>query len=298
MNSGNIEADTWIAIGRANSTGVVNLSGTARLAKVGVNDSFITIGAAVGTPGGNGTINVSENATFESATGMVLSENAGTVGIVNQTGGTVRLNDFENMNWGNSLDLDGANEGTGEYHLSGGTLAAQTIVGGDTGLFDMTGGVLNATSFEGNLSQNGGTLSPGASPGTMTVTGDYSLDSGDLFIELDGVMAGTGYDQLIVTGDVSLAGDLTLALGFTPGFGDMFTIIDNQGSNPVSGMFSQGTSITEGGFGFGINYAGGDGNDVVLTVVPEPAGLALLAMVTLLGILPGRRQTPPRLAGR
>jgi hypothetical protein len=154
----------------------------------------------------------------------------------------------------------------------------------------MTGGVFSATNFIGNLAQNGGSTSPGSSPGTMTVTGNYSLNSGDLLMELDGLTPGTGHDQLIVTGDVSLAGALTLSLGFTPSFGDMFEIIDNQGANPVSGMFTQGSSISAGGFTFGINYAAGDGNDVVLTVVPEPAGLALMGATAAMGWVALRRR--------
>jgi MYXO-CTERM domain-containing protein len=31
-----------------------------------------------------------------------------------------------------------------------------------------------------------------------------------------------------------------------------------------------------------ISYVGGDGNDVVLTVVPEPSGLAVIALAALL----------------
>jgi hypothetical protein len=89
---------------------------------------------------------------------------------------------------------------------------------------------------------------------------------------------------------VSLAGALTLSLGFTPSFGDMFEIIDNQGANPVSGMFTQGSSISAGGFTFGINYAAGDGNDVVLTVVPEPAGLALMGATAAMGLVALRRR--------
>lgn len=129
-----------------------------------------------------------------------------------------------------------------------------------------------------------------ASPGTMTITGDYSLDSGDLFVELAGLGAGTGYDQLIVTGDVSLAGDLTLDVGFTPGLGDTFTIIDNQGANAISGAFTQGSTIFAGGHTFGITYGGGDGNDVVLVVrdVPEPA-TALLVALGVLFVAGGRR---------
>jgi hypothetical protein len=289
QNSGTIEADTWIAIGRDSSTGVVNLSGTATMRKLNngtdnSDGSFITVGA-LGT-GGSGTLNISENAVVHSDTGMVLNETAGQPGTVNQSGGTVTVNDFTPQDFqatlGQSLNIDPFGHGLGVYNLSGGSLSAETVVVGG-GEFNMTGGTFIATNFMGNLTQGGGTLSPGASPGTMTVTGNYSLDSGDLFMELDGLMAGTEYDQLIVTGDVSLAGELALAVGFSPSLGDMFTIIDNQGANSVSGMFTQGSSISAGGFLFGINYGGGDGNDVVLTVIPEPStALVSLAMAGLI----------------
>ena len=49
---------------------------------------------------------------------------------------------------------------------------------------------------------------------------------------------------------------------------DVFTIIDNQGPNAVSGTFTQGSSITVGGSTFNILYNGGDGNDVVLSMGP------------------------------
>lgn len=298
MDSGVIEADTWIAIGRDSATGVVNLSGDAVMRKIAVDDgdpetasnserSFITLGGLGADTGG--TLNIQDNAVLESDTNMVLSETAGRYGIVNQSGGTVTLHDNTANTDGvnDSLIVDFSGSGLSEYHLSDGTLNAETVslrggvfekTGGTLNFtsFVMNGGTLGGTDFPGDLNQDGGTVSPGQSPGTMTVTGNYSLNSGDLLMELDGLAAGTDYDQLIVTGDVSLAGDLTLAVGFSPSVGDMFTIIDNQGANAVSGAFTQGSSISAGGFSFAISYAGGDGNDVVLSVVPEPASLALL----------------------
>jgi hypothetical protein len=290
MDSGTIESGAWIAVGRDNGTGVVNLTGDARLAKVaGNNNAFITLGGLGNSRGG--TINISGNAVLESDTNMVIAENAGRFGIVNQMGGTVNLHNSTNAAFPKSLYVQFATgAGTnGEYHLSGGALNAQTIDAVD-GLFDMTGGTLNATLFEGNLAQNGGTLSPGASPGTTTVMGNYALNSGDLAVDLDGLTPGTGHDQVIVSGDVTLAGALTLAVGFTPSLGDSFRIIDNQGANPVTGTFTQGSSISSGGFTFGINYGAGDGNDVVLTVVPEPASVSLIAVTAAVGWGVARRR--------
>lgn len=299
VDSGTVEADTWIAIGRDSSTGVVNLSGNAMMHKVAVDDgnpeavsdsegSFIIIGG-LGS-GGVGTLNIMDNATVLSDTGLAMNETAGQDAFVYQSGGTVTVHDYApkdfQTQFGSSLELDPNGHGEGEYHLSGGVLNAQTVEVGNA-VFDMTGGTFSATNFIGDLAQDGGTTSPGNSPGTMTVTGNYSLNSGDLFMEIEGTGAGTGYDQLIVTGDVSLAGDLTLAGAYVPDFGDMFTLIDNQGANAVSGMFTglaEGSIVSFNGIDLTLSYLGGDGNDVVLSApIPEPTTVALLAGFALAG---------------
>jgi hypothetical protein len=182
---------------------------------------------------------------------VLLGESAGRFGTINQTGGSVLLT---------TTLRSGA--GPADYNLGGGLLKAAEVRGAAAntpfaGTFDWTGGTLSVGTFICNLTQGGGTLMVGNSPGLTTVTGNYSLSSGDLDIELDGLTAQTEYDVLAVTGDVSLAGALALSLGFPPAVGNSFTIIDNQGANPVSGMFTQGSSISAGGYLFSINYAGG-----------------------------------------
>jgi hypothetical protein len=58
--------------------------------------------------------------------------------------------------------------------------------------------------------------------------------------------------------------------GFTPHVGDQFTIIGNQGTNPVSGTFAglpEGATFIVSGYQFQVSYAGGtDHQDVTLTV--------------------------------
>jgi hypothetical protein len=67
-------------------------------------------------------------------------------------------------------------------------------------------------------------------------------------------------------------------------------VINNE-AGAISGRFTnlpEGGSITAGGFAFRGTYVGGDGNDLVLTVIPEPC--AAVSMVGGMGILALRRR--------
>ena len=63
---------------------------------------------------------------------------------------------------------------------------------------------------------NDGTFAPGNSPGTLTVLGDFkSSATSFLDIELDGLVQGTEYDLLNITGtNVIFEGQVNVALGF------------------------------------------------------------------------------------
>lgn len=132
----------------------------------------------------------------------------------------------------------------------------------------------------------------GGGIGTVTTGGLTLLGGPQISFQIDGTTAGVTYDQLVVNGGVDLGlgvSALNLLLGFTPTIGDSFVLVDNDAADAVLGTFSglsEGASFTLAGFGFGITYAGGDGNDVVLSVlragngtpVPAPATLALAAL--------------------
>ncbi|MCI0682029.1 MAG: LamG domain-containing protein, partial [Gemmataceae bacterium] len=133
------------------------------------------------------------------------------------------------------------------------------------------GSLVGAGTVQGDV-ENSATVAPGNSPGVITIDGNYTQSgAGTLAIEI----GGTGesppeFDRLIVNGTVTLAGTLTVSLinGFTPAEGAAFTIIDNDGSDPINGTFSglaEGAIVTAGSQQFQISYQGGDGNDVVLT---------------------------------
>jgi hypothetical protein len=92
-------------------------------------------------------------------------------------------------------------------------------------------------SITGSL-ENYGTVSPGESPGIISVSDNYVQDStGALAIELGGNTPGSGHDQLVVNGTATLAGKLDVSLinGFKPTLGQSFTIL-TYGSR--SGEFS------------------------------------------------------------
>jgi fibronectin-binding autotransporter adhesin len=142
-----------------------------------------------------------------------------------------------------------------------------------------SGGLLKGSGTVGSLTVNsGGTSSPGHSPGCLTVNGDLN-ETGIYQAEIQspGQTACTDFDQMVVTGNVNLTGsslDLSFLGGYVPSAGQKFEIINNQGSNPVTGTFAglaQGATSAVNGVTYSISYVGGDGNDVVLTVTSVQA---------------------------
>ena len=127
---------------------------------------------------------------------------------------------------------------TGPFLQNGG----QTVLNGGNLTFTLTaqlrGGALSgAGTVTGSVSNNA-TVSPGASPGLLSITGNYSEGANaHLQIELGGTTPGTGYDQLSVGGTAKLAGtvDVSYWNGFTPAPGNVFTALV---CNARSGGFS------------------------------------------------------------
>ena len=113
-------------------------------------------------------------------------------------------------------------------------------------------------------------------PGILR-TGGVTFTAGSTFIVgLNGpyATAGIDYDQLNVTGTVALgnAEPGPLRQVRPTAAGTVLVLIRNDGIDPVTGTFSglpEGSPVTVGSFTGFISYAGGDGNDVTLTV-PGP----------------------------
>ena len=136
------------------------------------------------------------------------------------------------------------------------------------------GGVLKGIGTVGTLSVlGGGTVAPGQSPGCLS-SGNTTFATDSIFeVEIAGNTVCADYDQLHVAGTITLDNAILKPIflnNFKPKAGDVFTIIDTNGSDPnPPGTFKdlpEGATTTIDGVVFKISYIGGDGNDVTLTV--------------------------------
>ena len=328
---------TWILSGAntytggttllATNTGILRLSGAGTLGSI---SGSLTINGGIldlnGTNQSVGALNGSGGTILNEAASVLGGPKTLTIGNGNTSGS------FS----GTITDHDGNGSGFVKLVKSGtGTENMTSITSNYTGGTDINGGVLLSNSSNGGALgrgpitvnntgtlggsgvidsaatitvKSGGTLAPGATFSPTTVaklnTGAIDLQSSSRFVlELNagagptGVGAGTLYDEVSVTGTVTLGGgNLTINPG--PGLQvlDKFFIVLNDGTDFVSGTFnglSNLSTFTDGSDTFLINYTdiGGTGldltpNDISLTVVgiPEPntwiaGALALGAIV-------------------
>jgi fibronectin-binding autotransporter adhesin len=202
-----------------------------------------------------------------------------------------------------TLTLSATNTYTGATTVTNGSL----IVNGNTSTSILTTvsgtGSLGGSGTVGALTiASGGSHNPGNSPGIMN-TGDYIM-AGTLNIEAIGNTAGIGgYDQINVTGTVTLSG--ILATSITSGSyvnGDLLFILLNDGGDAIAGSFSnfnQGDVVANySGLDWTISYVADStgnaftgGNDIALlavTTIPEPRA-AMLGAIGLLALLRRRR---------
>lgn len=176
------------------------------------------IGGAVDLGDGNDTLGIGAGAQFDG----VVAGGAGSDGIVVAAGGTAAT----------PFELAGTFTGFESYSQAGGVTAISGAFSlGTAGNFALTGGRLigragstltgnvavgsgatfgSAGIVNGNIAvASGGTLSPGASPGVMTVNGNVSLARGST-TEFEFVPAPGQSDQLNINGALTIASGSTL----------------------------------------------------------------------------------------
>ncbi len=134
----------------------------------------------------------------------------------------------------------------GNFSIAGGSTDLASINLTGTGNISFTGGTLHAQTIQGNLTNQGGTLAPGNSPGSTAIVGNYDQHSGgELDIEIGGMVAGTDFDAVSITGNALLGGlvDVSLINGFTPTPGQTFTILTG-GSVTYNGLALSGSAAS------------------------------------------------------
>lgn len=217
---------------------------------------------SVGINNGTGTLIVSGSALISVASNLTLGN------------GTQSLVDVAN-NGRMSIGQVGTAPGAGEIRVGSG------------------GSILGSGTVVGNIAvEQGGSISPGFSPGQIGITGGLSLfNQATLTMEIGGVTPDL-FDMINVTGAVALDGALVIRFinGFTPSRGASFDIVTSGGG--FSGSFGEvrfekvaSGTITTG-------YANGR---FTVAAVPEPGVASLLLCGVLLGARRKSQTKEPRL---
>jgi hypothetical protein len=280
------------------------VSGTGSFTNAGTGTANITAGTLSGkTFNNSGTATVSNlsfsnnaqfnnSGTFNATTnGSGISASTATPGaFANLVGGTITAAPGISNTWIDS-GIPFTNAGTinissGNFTLVNSSVPASTATftqsGGLTQIasgaslssqatMTLSGGALGGFgSVLGTVNNTGGTLSPGASPGLLTIGSGYTQGAGgSLLTELAGTTAGTQYDQLNVSsGSVTLGGTLNVSLlgGFVPAVGNSFTLITSAGN--ISGTFAtKNLPALPGLESWQLAYSPNGTNTVTLTVV-------------------------------
>jgi hypothetical protein len=206
--------------------------------------------------------------------GAVIANGPGTVFVV------------ANMTYTGTTTVNGGN-----FVLAGASLSPSSSV-------TVTGGLLQYSNgaSTGDVQATGGIVGcEGGGTSQIGHVANVDLQSGSTLVMQ--MVSVTNYGQLITTGDVGVTGStLSLGFNFTSSTGDAFTIISN-GGGVVTGTFAglpEGATFTTNGRTYQITYAGGDGNDVVVTDIttggPTPTPTATVTITATPP--PGSTATP------
>ena len=181
--------------------------------------------------------------------GSIIANQANAIDIDPNTSGFINEGLFRMENAANAWVRNGPFTNSGIVEIQGDSLLSRldtsylqtegaTIVNGTftmntNGVANFTGGTL---SGEGTINaavvNDGATVSPGNSAGTLHINGDYTQTAtGALQIELGGLDSGS-FDVVTATGSVSLSGVLSVSIidGFVPHIGDTFAVLTSPGS--------------------------------------------------------------------
>lgn len=243
--------------------GTLNVESNAQVTVSGGGE-FVGIGR---NQSGSGTINVKSG-------GMVTIENnANSFGVFMAPTANAGIAEL-NVDGSDSLfdagkvlyvGVDGgpANSAIANVTITNdGAVKADKIVVGGGGTISGDGSLIGE-----RIVNNGGTIGPGVSPGTLTIDGNYEMIDGVLEIEIAGLNSGE-FDLLDITGTANLSGGTIL-----------FSFVDRflpQADDPLLEIITAGGGLT---IGKNVNFAfQGVDESFELAVVAEDTGLRFDAL--------------------
>lgn len=259
--------------------GTPSYSGTVlqNSAPVGVPvfaDFTVNGAASTGTPTENNTINgllFNPGSSLQVFNTLTVTGGNFTVGSgsaeMTGPGTTVTAGGFTKLGGGllnilNTLSVNGqATVQNGGLSVNGRLQAGQLVVNPDGYL--KGSGLVVANVF------NYGRVAPGNSPGTLTITGDFTQGpSGNLQMELSSLSL---FDRLVVGGTAFLGGRLSVLSfgGYAPEYGDRFAILQ---AGKIAGNFDSVTTWNPSKFRGRFISSGGTG-----TLVIAPSSYVLVA---------------------
>ncbi|MCU0314458.1 MAG: hypothetical protein MUC84_10420 [Solirubrobacteraceae bacterium] len=153
--------------------------------------------------------------------------------------------------------------------VSGGELR---VLGGYTGAVALTGSgrLTGSGTITGSVTNTAGTVGPGLSPGTLTVSGGFTQGpGGTLELDVTGTTPGTQFDVLAVSGHAALDGTVKVLGVFDPQLTDVFAFLT---SGSRSGTFASLVSgPLTGGKQYAIDYPSGSPFGAQLVLQPPQA---------------------------
>lgn len=241
--TGDVTNNSALAFNRSDDITFADvISGTGSLTQAGAGTTTLTSSNTYtgGTTVSAGTLQIGNGGTTGSIAGDVTnnstlafnrSDDITVANVISGTGSLTQAGEGKTT-------LTGTNTYSGATNINAGTL----LVNGDhtgTGAVTVNDGATlgGSGSLAGAVTVNdGGTLAPGTSPGILTV-GSLNLEAGSATnLEVNGTTPGTEHDQLQVTGNATLGGDLNLAFaGADPVNGQSYTFIE---ADNITGDFA------------------------------------------------------------
>ncbi|RYD85213.1 MAG: hypothetical protein EOP84_03225, partial [Verrucomicrobiaceae bacterium] len=222
QTGGTFNCSNWISVGRFRySTGTVNVSGGA------FNQTSNDQGLIIGEEGA-GTLNVTGGGVnITGNPGLLVTNNATSVGTVNLDGGTITTK---------RVQAGAGGAGTANFNFDGGTLTAGTganadfFTGMDTAVFEDGGGTINSNgntiAINQTLTGIGGLTKSGA--GTLLING--SAEYTGTTVVSAGTLGGIG----------NIAGNVTVNSGASINPGAPLGVLTATGTT----TFSAGASLT------------------------------------------------------